>query len=57
MTEHRDRLEAELDSASTDELKKLIRALEDASECYVARRMDSSVRQVLAGKQIDEVDV
>ena len=57
LIEHRDRLEAELDSASTDELKKLIRALEDASEFYVARRMDSSVRQVLAGKQIDEVDV
>ena len=31
--------------------------LEEASEFYVARRMDSSVKQALAGKQIDEVDV
>ncbi|MCP4335586.1 MAG: Fe-S protein assembly chaperone HscA [Gammaproteobacteria bacterium] len=54
---HRDSLESALDSAATEELKRLIRALEEASEFYVARRMDSSVKQALTGKQIDEVDV
>jgi molecular chaperone HscA len=54
---HRDSLETALESASAEELKRLIRALEEASEFYVARRMDNSVKQALAGKQIDEVDV
>ena len=55
--EHRDALEAVIDTASVDELKQLIKAIEDASESYVARRMNASVKQALAGKQIDEVDV
>ena len=37
--------------------KQLIKAIEDASEFYVARRMNASVQEALAGKQIDEVDV
>jgi len=53
----RDVLAAALESASADELKQLIRAVEEASEFYVARRMNHSVQQALAGKQIDEVDV
>jgi molecular chaperone HscA len=55
--ESRDALEAVIDTASVDELKRLIKAIEDASESYVARRMNASVKQALAGKQIDEVDV
>jgi molecular chaperone HscA len=54
---HRDSLESALETADTEELKRLIGALEQASEFYVARRMDNSVKQALAGKQIDEVDV
>ena len=54
---HRDALEAVIDTASVDKLKRLIKAIEAASESYVARRMNASVKQALAGKQIDEVDV
>jgi len=57
IAQHRDALAAASKSASTDELKRLIRAVEEASEFYVARRMNHSVQQALAGKQIDEVDV
>ena len=55
--ERRDALEAVIETASADELKKLIKAIEEASESYVARRMNASVKQALAGKQIDEVDI
>ncbi|MBT8435434.1 MAG: Fe-S protein assembly chaperone HscA [Gammaproteobacteria bacterium] len=55
--EHRDALEAVIDTASVEQLKRLIKAIENASESYVARRMNASVKQALAGKQIDEVDV
>jgi molecular chaperone HscA len=54
---HRDQLEAVIETASAAELKQLIKAIEDASEAYVAKRMNASVRQALTGKQIDEVDV
>jgi len=37
--------------------QKMIRQLEIASDSYVARRMNASVRRALAGKQIDEVKV
>ncbi|MDJ0776339.1 MAG: Fe-S protein assembly chaperone HscA [Gammaproteobacteria bacterium] len=57
IVEPRDRLEQGIDTSSTDELKRLIEALEQASEFYVARRMDDSVRRALKGKQIDEVEV
>ena len=53
----RDALEAELESAATEDLKRMIRSVEAASEFYVARRMNRSVQQALTGKQIDEVDV
>ena len=55
--EHRDNLEAAIETVSADELKRKIKALEDVSEFYVARRMNASVKQALTGKQIDEVDV
>jgi molecular chaperone HscA len=54
---HRDQLETEIETGSAAELKQLIKALEDASEIYVARRMNASVQEALTGKQIDEVDV
>jgi molecular chaperone HscA len=54
---HRDQLEAVMETASAAELKQLIKAIEDASEAYVAKRMNASVRQALTGKQINEVDV
>jgi len=55
--EHRDRLEAAIETGSATELKQLIKAIEDASEFYVARRMNASVQEALAGKQINEVDI
>ena len=55
--EHREALAAVLETATTAELKRLIKEVEAASEFYVARRMNHSVQQALAGKQIDEVDV
>jgi len=57
IAEHRDALAAAGNAASAGELKRLIRAVEEASEFYVERRMNYSVQQVLTGKQIDEVDV
>jgi molecular chaperone HscA len=57
IVETRDVLASTLDSATTEELKRLIRAVEKASEFYVARRMNQGVRQALTGKRIDEVDV
>ena len=53
--EHRDRLSTSISEAGADDIKKLIKLLENASEHYVAKRMNSSVKQALAGKQIDEV--
>ena len=57
IVEARDVLAAALESAGANELKRLIRAVEDASEFYVARRLNHRVQTALAGKQIDEVDV
>ncbi len=53
----RDRLEDAIESVCADELKRLIWSVEQASETYVARRMNAGVRQALAGKQVNEVDV
>ena len=54
---HRDKLEQLIESASRDELKTQIEILEAAGEDYVARRMNASIRQALAGKQVDEVEL
>ncbi len=51
----RNELENKLSTACADTLKKLIKAVEDKSEVYVARRMDASVQQVLAGQNIDSL--
>jgi molecular chaperone HscA len=53
----RDALEKHIDVATSEQLKKAIKAVEAASENYVAKRMNASVRQVLSGKNIDQVDV
>jgi molecular chaperone HscA len=53
----RDKLQKEIRSACADKLKKSIRALEKISETYVARRMNSSVKQALAGKKINQVKI
>ena len=53
----RDRLADLIESSDTEAIKTAIRAVEEASEFYVARRMNHSVQQALQGKQIDEVDV
>jgi molecular chaperone HscA len=53
---HRNELEQQIESTTTDGLKKLIKAVEVASESYVAKRMNSSVVKALAGKKIDEVN-
>jgi molecular chaperone HscA len=50
-------LETVLDDTSAERIKALIEDLEEASKPYVARRMDDSVRRVLGGRQIDEVDI
>jgi len=55
--EARDQLQHDIENASVGRLKKSIRSMEQVSETYVARRMNSSVKQALAGKQIDEVKI
>jgi molecular chaperone HscA len=53
----RNELEQLIDSATADELKQAIKTMEGHSEEYVARRMNASVRKVLSGKNIDQVEV
>ncbi|NNE64833.1 MAG: Fe-S protein assembly chaperone HscA [Gammaproteobacteria bacterium] len=53
----RDHLESIIDSASTDELKRTIKQVEDISEEYVSRRMNNSVKKVLEGQKIDDIKV
>jgi len=53
----RDSLESQIETASTEELKQAIKQVEKSSENYVARRMNSSVKQALEGRQIDEVKI
>lgn len=50
-------LEREIETADAETLKRLIKSVEKSSETYVARRMNASVKQVLKGKQIDEVEI
>jgi len=53
----RNSLESLLDSNDVEVLKQAIKAVEKTSENYVAKRMNSSVKQALTGKQIDEVEL
>ena len=55
--QYRNKLETSIETASNEALKQMIKALEDVSEFYVAKRMNTSVKQALAGKQIDEVSI
>ena len=54
---YRNKLESSIETASNEQLKQMIKAVEDASEFYVAKRMNNSVKQALTGKQIDEVSI
>ena len=53
----RNHLESIIGSASADELKRAIKQIEDISEEYVSRRMNRSVKKVLEGQKIDEIEV
>ncbi|WP_297528259.1 Fe-S protein assembly chaperone HscA [Thiohalobacter sp.] len=62
-TDERARIEqaaAALESAAEGEdpeaIKRAIEALEKASEAYVARRMDASIRAAMAGHKVDEFE-
>ena len=57
IVEARNDLEKIIDTACAEKLKKSIKAMEQVSEAYVAKRMNASVNQALTGKQIDEVEV
>lgn len=53
----KDQLEQMIETGCADTLKKAIKQVEAVSESYVSRRMNASVQKVLAGKNIDKVDV
>jgi molecular chaperone HscA len=53
----RDELEVRLEQADVDQLKSAIKQVEASSETYVARRMNASVRKVLSGKNIEQLEV
>ncbi|MEM7563113.1 MAG: Fe-S protein assembly chaperone HscA [Pseudomonadota bacterium] len=55
--QQRNELKAAIPQAGTEELKKLIKKMESASEKYVEKRMNASVQQALTGKQIDEIEL
>lgn len=57
IVEARNNLQQLIESACADTLKKAIKQVEASSEEYVARRMNASVRKVLSGKNIDQVEV
>ena len=54
---HRDNLEVSIETSTAEQLKQLIKSVEDVSEHYVAKRMNASVKQALTGKQIDEIEL
>jgi molecular chaperone HscA len=54
---HRDNLKVSIETSTAEQLKQLIKSVEDVSEHYVAKRMNASVKQALTGKQIDEVEL
>ena len=51
----RDNLAEALEGSDGAAIKNLIKQMEAVSDSYVAKRMNASVKQVLEGKQIDEV--
>jgi len=53
----RNNLQKDIQTACTDKLKKSIKAMEQISETYVAKRMNESVKRALAGKQIDQIKI
>ncbi len=57
ITAARNHLQSLLESSDTEAIKQAIKAVEAVSETYVARRMNANVKEALAGKQIDEVNL
>ncbi len=57
ITAARNELAEALNSEDTTAIKALIKQVEVVSDDYVAKRMNASVKQVLEGKQIDEVEI
>ena len=57
ITRARDSLQHDIKTATADKLKKSIKAMEAASATFVARRMNVSVKKLLAGKPIDRVEL
>ncbi len=57
ITAARNELAEALNSDDTAAIKALIKQVEVVSDDYVAKRMNASVKQVLEGKQIDEVEI
>ena len=53
----RDHLQQLIESGNADSLKQAIKQVETVSESYVEKRMNASVQKVLAGKNIDQVEV
>ena len=53
----RDHLQQMIETGDADTLKQAIKQVEAVSENYVERRMNASVQKVLAGKNIDQVEV
>lgn len=53
----RNELEKLIETGCADTLKRAIKRVESVSETYVSRRMDASVKKVLSGKNIDQVEV
>ncbi len=53
----RDHLQQLIETGNADNLKQAIKQVETVSESYVEKRMNASVQKVLAGKNIDQVEV
>ncbi len=53
----RDHLLQLIETGNADNLKQAIKQVETVSEGYVEKRMNASVKKVLAGKNIDQVEV
>ena len=49
-------LESAAEGEDPEAIKRAIEALEKASEAYVARRMDASIRAAMAGHKVDEFE-
>ena len=49
-------IEARTNADNPEQIKQAVKALEAASQNYVARRMDSSVRAMMQGHKVEEFE-